>query len=73
MERTVIQCNMFTAMLANKNHHFLEEACKLLLRERGVTAIEERVAYDKLLSLMKQVKGKEKWLERNNIQYLCTE
>lgn len=71
MERTVIQCNIFTAMLANKNYHFLDEACKLLIRARNVTETAEMVAYDKLLSLMKKVKSREKWLEEHKIQYLC--
>ena len=73
MEKTVIQCNIFTAMLANGNHHFLNEACMLLKRERNTTDVCEKVAYDKLLELVKRIDKKEikNFLKEHNIQYLC--
>ena len=74
MERTVIQCNMFSAMLAVDNYHFLDEMCKLLVRVRGTTNILDKIAYDKLVELIWKVEKKKvrEFLLDNNIKYLCT-
>ena len=74
MERTVIQCNMFSAMLAVRNFHFLDEACRLLIRERNTTDILDQIAYDKLLNALQKVDNirVRRLLDDHKIKYLCT-
>jgi len=46
------QFNIFTAMLHQDNHHFLNEACRLLVRKQYTQNHSEMVAYNKLMELV---------------------
>jgi hypothetical protein len=75
MDRTVIQCNIFTAMVAHRNFHFIDEACRLLVRVRNSTDIYDKIAYDKLLNTLLECENKKvlRFIEDNKIKYLCVE
>lgn len=63
-------------MLHINNHHFLEEACKLLVRKRHTKIIAEMIAYDKLLELALGVKTNfdivDKYTTKYNLKFICT-
>jgi hypothetical protein len=63
-------------MLHINNHHFLEEACKLLVRKRHTKNIAEMIAYDKLLELVLGVKTNRdivcKYTEKYRLKFVCT-
>jgi hypothetical protein len=63
-------------MLHLNNHHFLEEACKLLVRKRQTKNIAEMVSYDKLLELVLKVKTNwdivEKYITKYKLKFICT-
>ena len=69
------QFNIFTAMLHQDNHHFLDEACRLLVRKRHTTNHSEMVAYDKLMELVVDVKRNqtivESYFSRYDLRFLC--
>jgi hypothetical protein len=70
------QFNIFCAMLHLNNHHFLEEACKLLVRKRQTKNIAEMVSYNKLLELVLRVKTNwdivEKYVTKYKLTFICT-
>ena len=63
-------------MLHVDNHHFLEEACKLLVRKRKTKNIAEMVAYDKLLELVLKVKKNKSvvqiYVKKYALDFICT-
>lgn len=63
-------------MLHINNHHFLEEACKLLVRKRNTTNIAEMVSYDKLFELVRKVKKNrnivDRYINDYNLKSICT-
>lgn len=64
-------------MLHQDNHHFLDEACRLLVRKRHTRDLSEMVAYDKLLELVTGVERNqtivESYLSKYTLGYLCTD
>ena len=69
------QFNIFTAMLHQDNHHFLDEACRLLVRKRYTQIHTEMVAYDKLMELVTGVKRNkpivESYFSKYDLRFLC--
>tara|TARA_B110000285_G_scaffold167655_1_gene187437 strand:- start:31138 stop:31467 length:330 start_codon:yes stop_codon:yes gene_type:complete len=69
------QFNIFTAMLHQDNHHFLNEACRLLVRKRDTQNHSEMVAYDKLMELVTSVKRNkpivESYFSKYDLRFLC--
>lgn len=55
---TMTQIKLFNAMLSNNNYHFLEEACRLLVRTEKTKDLPIIRAHNKLLQ--KIVKASEK-------------
>lgn len=70
MDKPLIQCNIFTAMLVNGNRHFLSEACRLLKRAAART-YAEKVAYNKLLHWVQKtdIESVDQYIRLYNIQY----
>ena len=70
------QFNIFCAMLHLNNHHFLEEACKLLVRKRNTTNIAEMISYDKLFELVCKVKTNrnvvDRYIHNYKLKSICT-
>ena len=72
------QFNIFSAMLHLNNHHFLEQACMLLVRKRDTKNIPEMIAYDKLFELVLKVKMKtnqetvQKYISKYQLHSICT-